>query len=98
MTFGCSGGQRWERSFFLTLGAEGALDAQRRTGNDDGGAQQAQALVRLDLVDLYHLVVFPVVSEGASWFAGIEQQRAVKLVGATTYSNGVVGSYYTRAF
>ena len=50
--------------------------------------------MRLDLVDLYHLVVYPVVSAGASWFDGIEQQRGMKLVSANTYSNGVVGAYY----
>lgn len=59
-----------------------------------GGAQLAQTLVRLGLVDQYHFVVHPVVSAGAAWFDAIPEQRRLELVSATAYSNGVVGLYY----
>jgi len=62
-----------------------------------GGAQLAQTLVRLGLVDRYHLIVHPVVSAGASWFDEIKEQRGMELVGATAYSNGVVGLYYNSS-
>ena len=59
-----------------------------------GGARLAQTLVRLGLVDQYHLVVYPVVSAGANWFDGIEERRGMELLSATAYSNGAVGLYY----
>lgn len=59
-----------------------------------GGAQLAQTLVRLGLVDRYHFYVHPVVSAGSSWFSQIEEQRSMKLMSATSFSNGVVGLYY----
>jgi dihydrofolate reductase len=59
-----------------------------------GGARLAQTIVRLGLVDQYHLVVHPVLSDGARWFDGIEEQRELELLSATAYSNGVVGLYY----
>ena len=59
-----------------------------------GGARLAQTLVRLGLVDRYHFVVHPVVSAGSRWFDQIEGQRGMRLLSATTYSNGVVGLYY----
>ncbi len=65
-----------------------------RSGGDmhlSGGARLAQTLVRLGLVDRYHLVVYPVVSAGANWFDGIDEQRGMELLSATAYSNGAVG-------
>ncbi len=59
-----------------------------------GGAQLAQTLIRLGLVDDYHLLVHPVFSAGASWFEQIEGNREMELRSATPYSNGVVGLYY----
>ncbi len=72
-------------------------DLKAQPGGDihlSGGAQLAQTLVRLGLVDQYHLVVHPVVSAGASWFDEIDEKREMKLLSATAYSNGVVGMYY----
>jgi dihydrofolate reductase len=60
-----------------------------------GGAGLAQTLVRLDLVDLYHLVAQPVTSPGRRWFDEIAEQRELEFVDATTYSNGSVGLRYT---
>ena len=62
-----------------------------------GGSRLAQTFVRLGLVDLYHLVVHPVVSPGALWFDPIDAQRGMNLKSATAYSNGVVGLYYEPA-
>ena len=72
-------------------------DLKAQPGGDihlSGGARLAQTLVRLGLVDQYHLVVHPVVSAGASWFDGIEEKRELSLQSAAAYSNGVVGLYY----
>jgi dihydrofolate reductase len=69
-------------------------DLKAQPGEDihlSGGARLAQTIVRLGLVDQYHLVVYPVVSDGASWFDEIEEQREMELLSATPYSNGVVG-------
>ena len=38
-----------------------------------GGAQLARTLIRLGVVDRYHLYVYPLVSAGASWFDEIER-------------------------
>jgi dihydrofolate reductase len=72
-------------------------DLKARAGGDihlAGGAELAQTLVRLGLVDQFHLVVHPVVSAGAQWFDRIDEQRGMELLSATAYSNGVVGLYY----
>jgi len=59
-----------------------------------GGAQLARTLIRLGVVDRYHLYVYPLVSAGASWFDEIGAQRELELQSATAYSNGVVGLCY----
>jgi dihydrofolate reductase len=59
-----------------------------------GGAQLAQTCVRLGLVDLFHLVVHPIVSTGNRWFDEIAEQREFGPADATTYSNGSVGMRY----
>jgi dihydrofolate reductase len=72
-------------------------DLKAQSGGDihlSGGARLAQTLVRLGLVDRYHFVVYPVVSAGSRWFDQIEGRRGMRLLSATTYSNGVVGLYY----
>jgi dihydrofolate reductase len=69
-------------------------DLKAQPGGDihlSGGARLAQTLIRLGLVDRYHLLVHPVVSAGATWFDQVEDQRAMKPLSAVTYSNGVVG-------
>jgi dihydrofolate reductase len=72
-------------------------DLKAQSGGDihlSGGARLAQTVIRLGLVDEYHLVVHPVVSGGSSWFDQIDEQREMQLVSATTYSNGSVGLHY----
>ena len=73
-------------------------ELKARPGGDihlSGGAQLARTLIRLGVVDRYHLFVYPVVSPGASWFGEIDGKRELELESATAYSNGVVGLYYS---
>ena len=75
-------------------------ELKTRSGGDihlAGGAQLAQTLVRLGLVDEYHFLVWPVVSAGSTWFDKLDEQRGMELVSATGYSNGVVGLHYRHA-
>jgi dihydrofolate reductase len=72
-------------------------ELKARPGGDihlSGGAQLARDLIRLGVVDRYHLYVYPVVSPGDSWFGEIRGQQGLELESATAYSNGVVGLYY----
>ena len=59
-----------------------------------GGAELAQTIVRLELVDEFHFYVYPVVLPGASWFAGIDDQRRMELMECRAFENGVAGLYY----
>jgi dihydrofolate reductase len=59
-----------------------------------GGAALAQSLVRLDLIDEYHIFVYPILSAGEAWFAQIVGNRDLTLISSATYANGVVGLYY----
>jgi len=75
-------------------------DLKAQSGADihlSGGARLARTVVGLGLVDLFHLVVHPVVSPGAQWFDQIGEQRGMELQSATTYSRGIVGLYYEPA-
>jgi dihydrofolate reductase len=72
-------------------------ELKARPGGDihlSGGARLARTLIRLGLVDRYHLLVHPVVSPGESWFGEIGGTQGLELQSATAYSNGVVGLYY----
>jgi dihydrofolate reductase len=72
-------------------------ELKARPGGDihlSGGAQLARTLIRLGVVDRFHLYVYPVVSPGDSWFGEIAGQHGLELQSATAYSNGVVGLYY----
>jgi dihydrofolate reductase len=67
---------------------------KRQPGGDihlSGGARLAQSIVRLGLVDDYHVFVYPVISAGESWFGQVPGQRGIELVNATTFENGVIG-------
>ncbi len=72
-------------------------DLKAQQGGDihlSGGASLAQSMVRLGLVDEFHVYVYPVVSPGAAWFGQIDDQRGLELVSATTYDNGILGLSY----
>jgi dihydrofolate reductase len=59
-----------------------------------GGANLVQTFIRLGLVDEFHFFVYPVVSAGVSWFEQMPENRAMNLISATPFQNGVVGLYY----
>jgi len=92
----------WSNVELVTPDGDEALVAfveelKARPGGDihlAGGAQLARTLIRLDVVDRYHLYVHPVVSLGDSWFGEIRGRLGLELHSATAYSNGVVGLYY----
>lgn len=59
-----------------------------------GGASLAQTVIGLGLVDVFHFFVYPVTSPGAAWFGELPQRYDLRLMGADTYGNGVVGLHY----
>jgi dihydrofolate reductase len=72
-------------------------DLKAQPGGDihlSGGAALSQALVRLGLVDEYHLFVYPSLAAGKAWFDQVEDPRGLRLVNATTYEGGVLGLSY----
>jgi dihydrofolate reductase len=92
----------WTNVVLVAVDGDDALVAfveqlKAQPGGDihlSGGARLARTLIRLGVVDRYHLLVHPVVSAGASWFDEIGDKRELELQSATAYSNGVVGLYY----
>ena len=92
----------WSNVELVTVDGDEAIVAfveelKARPGGDihlSGGAQLARTLIRLGVIDRYHLFVHPVVSAGARWFDDIGEKRELELQSATAYSNGVVGLYY----
>jgi dihydrofolate reductase len=62
-----------------------------------GGVSFAQSLVRLDLVDEYHLAVFPYLAgRGRSLFADVAKPCELELVSSTAFGNGMAGLVYRR--
>jgi dihydrofolate reductase len=59
-----------------------------------GGASFARSVIGLDLVDEFQFFVYPVVSPGGSWFSQMPDKRELKLLGSSTYENGVVRLHY----
>lgn len=91
----------WQNSTLLTGDvAEAIGDVKRSAGGEiqvHGSAGLIQTLVRHDLVDEFHLLVFPVlVGSGKRLFADGTIPAALKLVDTSTSSTGVVVSTYTR--
>lgn len=63
-----------------------------------GGVRFVQSLARLDVVDEYRLLVYPIaVGNGTSLFAAIEGAQTLQLVSNTTFPSGVVELVYERA-
>jgi dihydrofolate reductase len=59
-----------------------------------GGASFARSVIGLGLVDEFHLLVYPVVSPGASWFSPLAERHDFELRAATPYDNGVVKLHF----
>jgi dihydrofolate reductase len=62
-----------------------------------GGISFLRSLVRADLVDEYRVTVYPyLVGSGATLF-DVPESRALELVSAVPFGNGVLGLTYRRA-
>jgi dihydrofolate reductase len=93
----------WNNAELVTASSDEDLavflhDLKAQLGGDihlAGGARLAQSVIRLGLVDEYHLFVHPVVSPGSQWFDDIDGNRNLGLISATTYDCGVTGLCYT---
>ncbi|WP_455854231.1 dihydrofolate reductase family protein [Ensifer canadensis] len=73
------------------------LDLKAQPGGNihlSGGASLAQTVIGLGLVDTFHFFVYPVTSPGAVWFGELPDRYDLRLMGADTYENGVVGLHY----
>jgi dihydrofolate reductase len=63
-----------------------------------GGAGLAAAFVELDLVDEYHLFVFPVILGGGTpLFPPLRQRHELELVDTRAFASRIVHSRYRRA-
>ena len=60
-----------------------------------GSAALAQSLAQADLVDRYHLLVFPLLlGSGKRLFGDAGPRRKLRLVESDTYSNGITKAVY----
>jgi dihydrofolate reductase len=92
----------WSNAELVRVDDDNALVAfieglKQQPGRDihiSGGASLARSVVRLGLVDDYHLFVYPNLTGGQAWFADIADSRGLRLVSATTYRDGVLGLTY----
>jgi dihydrofolate reductase len=92
----------WNNTELVVVGSDGALaeylaNLKAQPGGDihlSGGASFAQSVIGLELVDEFHFFVYPIVSPGGSWFSQLPVNRELKLLGASTYENGVVRLHY----
>jgi dihydrofolate reductase len=62
-----------------------------------GGVSLWRSLMRLDLIDEFHLDLFPYVAgEGTRVFDDVPKSYRLDLVSSTAWSNGTVGLHYRR--
>ncbi len=62
-----------------------------------GGVSLWRSLMRLDLIDEFHLDLFPYVAgEGTRLFEDVPKSYQLDLVSGTAWSNGIVGLHYRR--
>jgi len=62
-----------------------------------GGASLWRSLMRLDLIDEFHVDLFPYVAgEGTRLFDDVPKSYRFDLVSSTAWSNGTVGLHYRR--
>jgi dihydrofolate reductase len=91
----------WANSAIVSGDTAEEIDRLRREGTGEilahGGASFAQSLARLDLVDEYHLTVFPYLAGGGrSLFADVARPRELELLSSTAFGSGIVGLVYRR--
>lgn len=80
--------------------AEEIAKLKNRDGKDIivyGGADFVSSLIRLDLIDEYHLFINPVaIGKGLSIFGNIEEKLNLRLVKSEVYFTGEVELNYVR--
>jgi dihydrofolate reductase len=77
------------------------IDKLRRGGDGHivvwGGVSFWRSLMRLDLIDEFHLDLFPYIAgEGTRPFGDVPESYQLDLVSSTGWSNGTVGLHYRR--
>lgn len=77
------------------------LDKLRRRGDGyivvSGGLSFWRSLARLDLIDEYHVTVFPYLAgEGTRLFDGVGKSRQLDLVSSTAFEHGTIELEYRR--
>ncbi|AWS44071.1 dihydrofolate reductase family protein [Streptosporangium sp. 'caverna'] len=91
----------WQNSTLLTGDVTEAVGRLKQGVGGEiqvhGSGELIQTLVKHDLVDEFHLLVFPVlIGSGKRLFAGGTVPSGLKLVGTTALSTGVLVSTYER--
>lgn len=87
----------WNASFIQGDVAAEVARLKQQPGQDllvYGSGQFVQTLIQHDLVDQYHLLVYPVVLGSGKRLFNVERQTNLQLVGAQTFSSGVVALTY----
>ena len=90
----------WNASFIQGDVAAEVARLKQQPGQDllvYGSGQFVQTLIQHDLVDQYHLLVYPVVLGSGKRLFNVEHQTNLQLVGAQTFSLGVVALTYRPA-
>lgn len=90
----------WNASFIHGDVATEVARLKQQPGQDllvYGSGQFVQTLIQHDLVDQYHLLVYPVVLGSGKRLFNVEHQTNLQLVGAQTFSLGVVALTYRPA-
>lgn len=77
------------------------IDKLRRGGDGHivvwGGVSLWRSLMRLDLIDEFHLTLFPYVAgEGTRLFDDVPKSYQLDLVSSTASSNGIIELHYRR--
>ncbi|WP_441248608.1 dihydrofolate reductase family protein [Kitasatospora sp. McL0602] len=95
----------WARTTIAAGDTTEEIDRLRHGGDGDGdgdiilwgGVRLWRSLMRLDLIDEFHLDLFPYVAgEGTRLFDGDPRSYQLDLVSSTARSNGTVGLHYRR--
>lgn len=92
---------KWANTTIAAGDTAEEIDKLRRGGDGHivvwGGVSFWRSLIRLDLIDEFHLDLFPAVAgEGTRLFDDDPKCYQLDLVSSTAWSNGTVGLHYRR--
>jgi dihydrofolate reductase len=92
----------WKNASIASKDIAGTIaDLKAQPGGDMvtyGGAELAQELTRLNLIDEYRLKIEPIVlGKGKPLFKDLDQRIRLKLTHSKSFSSGVIGAYYEVA-